>query len=150
MPPKFLQLLKNNFALKWAGAHGYGHWQRVLQNGLLLAPRTGANERVVVLFAYLHDLCRVDEYDDPDHGHRSADFASSLNGKYFDLSEEELGLLDHAIRAHADGLTTTEPTIGTCWDADRLDLSRVGILPNIAFLSTQAAKDCISGSAWRV
>ena len=32
-------------------------------------------------------------------------------------------------------------TIGTCWDADRLDLGRVGIIPSSDFMSTQAGKE---------
>ena len=32
-----------------------------------------------------------------------------------------------------------DPTIGTCWDADRLHLPRVSIEPNPAFFSTPAA-----------
>ena len=33
------------------------------------------------------------------------------------------------------------PTIGTCWDADRLDLGRVGIVPQPKFMSTAFAKE---------
>ncbi|MBB6018173.1 hypothetical protein HNQ04_003450 [Deinococcus radiopugnans ATCC 19172] len=32
-----------------------------------------------------------------------------------------------ACKHHASGQTTDEPTLGACWDADRLDLPRVGI-----------------------
>ena len=31
------------------------------------------------------------------------------------------------------------PTVGTCWDADRLHLPRVSIVPDPALLSTQTA-----------
>ena len=31
-------------------------------------------------------------------------------------------------------------TIGTCWDADRLDLGRVGVIPSVDFMSTHAGK----------
>ena len=31
-------------------------------------------------------------------------------------------------------------TIQTCWDADRLDLGRVGMMPDPRFLSTEIAK----------
>ncbi|MCA9790206.1 MAG: hypothetical protein KC910_00365 [Candidatus Eremiobacteraeota bacterium] len=33
-----------------------------------------------------------------------------------------------------------DPTIATCWDSDRLDLDRVGVDPDPAFLSTAAAR----------
>ncbi|MGB5446898.1 MAG: hypothetical protein WBM99_15485, partial [Psychromonas sp.] len=42
---------------------------------------------------------------------------------------------------HAFHQLSTDPTIGTCWDADRLDLGRYGIYPKAQFLSTEAAKD---------
>jgi uncharacterized protein len=32
-------------------------------------------------------------------------------------------------------------TIGTCWVADRLDLGRVGVIPSVDFMSTQAGKE---------
>jgi hypothetical protein len=32
------------------------------------------------------------------------------------------------------------PTIGCCWDADRLDLSRVGIEPDTELMSTDAGR----------
>jgi uncharacterized protein len=31
-------------------------------------------------------------------------------------------------------------TIGTCWDADRLDIGRVGIQPNEEFMTNPEAK----------
>ena len=45
--------------------------------------------------------------------------------------------------AQADGETTTDPTIGCCWDADRLDLGRVGIEPEAEYQSTVAAREMV-------
>jgi uncharacterized protein len=42
------------------------------------------------------------------------------------LSDERLDLLDLACRGHTDDRTSDDPTIGVCWDADRLDLCRLG------------------------
>jgi hypothetical protein len=39
------------------------------------------------------------------------------------------------------GGTTSDPTIGACWDADRLDLWRLGRRPDPMLLSTPAARD---------
>ena len=50
-------------------------------------------------------------------------------------------LLKEAIRLHTSGLTTNDPTIGTCWDADRLDICRVGMTPNAQYMSTEVGKD---------
>jgi hypothetical protein len=38
---------------------------------------------------------------------------------------------------------SADGTIGTCWDADRLDLPRVGIWPSAALLSTDAAGELL-------
>ncbi len=38
-------------------------------------------------------------------------------------------------------MTAGDITVQTCWDADRLDLGRVGITPNPRWLCTACAKD---------
>jgi hypothetical protein len=60
------------------------------------------------------------------------------------LDDDQFGLLSEACVGHTDGLTTFDPTIGCCWDADRLDLPRVGITPTAEYLSTEAARRRIS------
>ena len=42
---------------------------------------------------------------------------------------------------HADGTVSSDPTVGACWDADRLDLPRVGITPRPELFSTEAARN---------
>ena len=122
------------------GFHGKDHWLRVLRNGRELAAHTGANLRVVELFALIHDSQREHEGDDPDHGHRAADYARSLQGVWFDLSSEELELLVYACRYHSDGFIEADLTVQVCWDADRLDLGRVGLRPNPLYLCTEYAR----------
>jgi hypothetical protein len=51
-----------------------------------------------------------------------------------------LGLLCRACAGHADGLTSAEPTAGACWNANRLNLWRVGVAPAWGMLSTSAAR----------
>ena len=55
---RLIPFLRARFRLDWQGIHGSPHWARVRENGLRLAARTGADERVVELFAFLHDSCR--------------------------------------------------------------------------------------------
>jgi uncharacterized protein len=43
----------------------------------------------------------------------------------------------------ADGQVTDDPTLGAAWDADRLDLPRVGVAPDPARLSTAAGRAMI-------
>jgi uncharacterized protein len=58
-------------------------------------------------------------------------------------------LLYHACAFHTDGLTDGDPTVQTCWDADRLDLPRAGIHPSPERLCTPAAQQLIGWAADR-
>jgi uncharacterized protein len=49
--------------------------------------------------------------------------------------------LFEACRYHADGYISDEPTIGTCWDADRLDLWRVHVQPDARHMNTKRGKE---------
>ena len=130
----------DKYVLRRNGTHGVGHWARVLENGIRLAKETGANVEVITLFAVFHDSKRVNEVTDPGHGRRGADFATELRGHLFDLSDDDLGLLQKACAEHTDGQIHDDVTVETCWDADRLDLGRVGITPRPSKLCTDAAK----------
>lgn len=134
-------MLRERFALDWRGVHGAPHWARVRRNGLVLAERTGANARVVSLFAFLHDSCRWDDYRDSGHGARAAASVAELRDALSPLSGEEAELLAFACRHHSDGLTEADITVQTCWDADRLDLGRVGKRPHPDYLCTPKARD---------
>jgi uncharacterized protein len=141
--------LKEQFKLDWLGYHGIRHWARVLTNGMILNEFENGHEDIICLFALLHDHQRWDEGVDQYHGPRAADVLKDLNGRFFTLDPSELAVLDFAIRHHSDGLTLdySDPTnmwsrtIKICWDADRLDLGRVGTRPNPRFLCTDTAKD---------
>ena len=136
-----LKHLRQRFAINWHGDHGAAHWARVRNNGLMIAAATGANMAVVELFAFFHDSCRINEYTDHDHGKRGADLALKLQGRMFEASVDEMNLLVEACTGHSDGYTEADITVQTCWDADRLDLGRVGIRPNPEYLCTAVAKE---------
>lgn len=136
-----MALIEQGFALHLDGIHGKAHWVRVRNNGLRLAEQTGANPDVVVLFAFLHDSKRMNDGHDPQHGARAAQFAASLRGSLLDLPDPVFELLHFACEHHTDGLTEADVTIQTCWDADRLDLGRIGMTPDPRRLCTFAAKE---------
>lgn len=138
------RFLRDQFALDWNGIHGWPHWSRVRENGLRLAEQTGANAAVVELFALLHDARRTSDGRDREHGPRAALLAQSLAGLAFQLDPLDLELLMTACREHSDGLMDGDPTVLTCWDADRLDLGRVGIRPYAGRLCTEAARDPVT------
>ena len=137
----FIQRLRAQFKLDWQGIHGAPHWARVRANGLRLTERTHARLEVVELFAFLHDSRRHDDYGDPLHGARAAQYVEELRGDLFEIDDEGFELLRFACVYHSDGLIDADITIQTCWDADRLDIGRVGIRPDPLRLCTAAARE---------
>jgi uncharacterized protein len=130
----------DGYLLPARGDHGVIHWARVLESGLRIAEAVGADREVVALFALFHDSRRVNEYRDDGHGLRGGEFARSLRGSLVHLDDARFELLFEACRLHTDGLTDGDLTLQACWDADRLDLGRVGIIPRPQRLCTDAAR----------
>jgi len=135
-----LNVILDQYRLPLNDIHGVVHWARVLENGLRLCDETGADVDVVSLFAVLHDSQRENEGYDPDHGPRAAEFAKEIRGEFFQLNDSQFWRLYYACEGHTHERTHEDVTIQTCWDADRLDLGRIGIVPHPARLCTDAAK----------
>ncbi len=120
--------------------HGLPHWQRVERNGILLSTKWRDGKlyvhedidiKVVRLFAYFHDKCRIDNGFDLMHGERAAKLVLGLRSTLLkDLTDNQVSLLERACRWHTTKPKTGILTIDTCMDADRLDLGRVGIVPD--------------------
>lgn len=140
--------------------HGLAHWRTVARIGGELAAATpGASPEIVGAFAALHDCQRVSDGHDPEHGARAAYVARELRASgILDLDDARLARLCHALADHDRGQVSSDPTIGACWDADRLDLGRVGVKPIASLLSTKAARERVSAErateprsiGWRV
>lgn len=139
--PVLIDLLRQQYCLNWNGIHGVAHWARVRINGLILARENSANPRIIEYFAFLHDVCRSNDGRDPGHGARAAHFAHHLRDRHLDLDDAEFSILSTAIGGHTYGTAHDDVTVQTCWDADRLDLARVGIEPEQKRLYTAAARD---------
>lgn len=138
--------LRGTFRLDWNHTHhGIAHWSRVWLNGRELARQYDINPMIPAWFAFLHDSQRHNENLDPGHGRRSAAFARSMasQGILRGLSSHELGLLCDAMEWHSEGGTHGPLAVQICWDADRLDLGRVGIYPDEQRLCTQHARQMI-------
>ena len=139
--PDLLAAIRDQYVLDWEGIHGIRHWERVRDNGRRLAETTGADLVVVEYFAALHDSRRLNDARDLEHGPRAADFLRTLDPSLLPLTPDRVAVLAEACRTHTLGEETDDPTIATCWDADRLDLLRVGIRPDPRYLVTGAARD---------
>ncbi len=137
---RIVDIIIHQHSLPVDGIHGLSHWARVMEYGTKLAELNNANLKVVQLFALFHDSRRVSDGQDPEHGLRGAEFAASLQGALFSLDRDDFELLRFACMYHTDGLVDADITVQTCWDSDRLDLGRVGIIPNPDYLCTESAK----------
>lgn len=139
-------VLAGEFALGDHSPHGPAHWSRVEQIAIRLTTQCDADPVVVRLFALLHDAQRHGERVDLGHGHRAAERAEALWGNPWgisqrDVSRAQLEVLKYACTHHSDLRTSEHPTVGACWDADRL--ARMGpchpALPGL--LSTAVARE---------
>jgi uncharacterized protein len=97
---------------------------------------------VVFAFALVHDSQRQNEGEDPEHGPRAADFATLLHREgLLVLTSKQMRLLSLACRHHTGGPPHEDPTLGVCWDSDRLNLWRVGTTVDPRWISTLTALD---------
>ncbi len=146
---RLLQAVRDQYVLSWRGTHGIGHWARVYSNGVRLAAGTGADPGVLLLFALFHDACRRNDGSDDDHGGRGAELALRWRGSYFGLNDDAFSLLYGACAGHTIGRWHPDVTIQACWDADRLDLARVGIRPDPVRLGSDTARSLIDWASER-
>ena len=134
------QYVQNQSQCRLHSFHRIAHWERVLHNGRVLAEAAGANREMVELFVIFHDLCRWTESIDAGHGAHGAELADRLCGEYVSWAMLKFELLHHACSWHQDEDFHDDVTIATCWDANQLDLGRVGITPDPDLLNTELAK----------
>ena len=141
----------DEYRLPLDGIHGRWHWLRVRHNGLALATATpDADLEVIEHFALLHDSQRWDDGYDRDHGTRAAAFVERLAAAgIVSLERSRLDLLVRACAGHTLDRRAQDPTIACCFDADRLDLSRLLYEPEPAYMSTTAWADAaLRRQAW--
>lgn len=117
--------------------HGIDHWDRVARNGEALHV-PDADMEVVLCFAYLHDVERLTDAYDVEHGPMAAELIDQIRESVLDfLDDKQIGLLKDACTFHTTVLRTGNPTIDTCFDADRLDLPRASIIPEPDRMATK-------------
>lgn len=138
-----------HYALNLYGAHGIEHWENVYANTMMLSKVYGIESNIFMLFALLHDSKRLDEDDDFEHGIRAASFALELinNGK-ITLEAEDAKRLIYACANHTKA-NKTDPLyqdiiVQICLDADKLDIGRVGVIPEKSHFLTPYAQTLVA------
>jgi len=139
---KIIKYIKQKAKFFDSPIHGIKHWQNVEKIGMYLCERNGADEDVIRIFAYIHDVGRLNEDADLQHGKRSAEILENLiKSENIGLNRNQSQQLHYACEHHSEeDADSDDVTIQTCWDADRLDLWRFGIVPERELLFTNAAK----------
>lgn len=118
--------------------HGIPHLRRVAVTAGRIAASIGEDIESAVVAGFLHDCARNDDGGGTRHAHDSAVLAKKLLSMFYPHLDA-IRLYD-AIAQHADGITTKDLLIACVWDADRLDLRRLGIEVNPDLLSTSIAR----------
>lgn len=138
--PELLDEVLSGYALNIEGIHGINHWLQVERNALHLAESEGVVSDLFSLFALFHDARRENDGRDREHGKRGALLARELHAqRAFLISIEDLDRLCYACEHHTGQKHNTDQIIGICWDADRLDLTRIGKVPNPLYLNSATA-----------
>lgn len=116
--------------------HGIRHWDRVAKNADSLWT-SDVNLLVVKAFAYIHDVEREDDGYDLQHGPRAAALVDNIRDSVLAfLNDVEIHQLKKACELHTSTWRTEDATVNACFDADRLDLGRVGITPDPEKMAT--------------
>ena len=105
---------------------------------------------VVLAFAYLHDSERKDNAEDIEHGKRASLLIDRIRKTELRaLNDEQIEKLKRACELHTIEHRIGDITIDTCFDADRMDLLRVGIMPSPERMATQRGAELVYGNSTR-
>ena len=147
MTKKELESLREFCVSRWpekmGATHGIEHWDRVAMFGKMLY-QEGADKDVIACFAYLHDSERKDNGIDMEHGLRASLFIDTIRDSYLkSLSDEQIETLKTACEMHTVVSRTGDITVNICFDSDRMDLLRVGILPVPERMATKQGAELV-------
>jgi len=130
------------------GLHGLSHLRRVAILSGRLASATGEDVEAAVVMGFLHDGARTDDKGGNGHAHDSAVLARQLLKMFYPHLEADR--ICDAIARHADGEVTGDTLTACLWDADRLELKRIGRTIDLDLLSTRVAKRLARARAARM
>ena len=118
--------------------HGFAHSARVDRNAQILAKLYRIKNEVLAalnIFAFYHDLQRYNDGSDIDHGKRASIHLKSIRrvSHIGFVSDDLFEKLCFACENHTTMLRSGDLFVDICFDADRLDLTRIGttIDPNM-------------------
>ena len=151
---KWVKQLRSYCIARWpedlGTTHGVGHWDRVAMFGRMLYDGE-CDMAVILAFAYLHDSERMDNAEDKEHGLRASRLIDTIRESNLrNLNEEQIKKLKRACEFHTIEHKTGDITIDTCFDADRMDLLRVGIKPSPERMATKRGAELVADPYYEV
>lgn len=109
------------------GIDGIAHIEHTTQIGIKIGENETSNVgelKSIVLGCLLHDIGRGREISGQTHGDAGEAIAKGVLKEYFIKHNIDIDKIAYAVKNHDKGKTTTDRTIGSIWDADRLSLYR--------------------------
>lgn len=148
----YIERLRAFTADRWpkelGDTHGVRHWDRVAKFGEMLFTE-GADRDVIMAFAYLHDAERKNNGEDIEHGKRASALIDTIrHSQLYFLNDSQIAKLKRACELHTVEHRTGDITIDICFDADRMDLLRVGIRPLADRMATTKGAELVSNPAY--
>lgn len=145
---RILELAKNNQFKHGLDPHhephGQNHWQDVANIAGAIAQRENTDVFGAQVFGLVHDCCRENDNDDPQHGPRAAHWITNSPKIIRLIGPETAQRVAKACEIHTLPITTQDPFCGACLDADRITLHRVGFNPKLKWFSTQTGKEFVT------
>jgi uncharacterized protein len=139
VPKSVLKQIVDDFYIKQSYIHGTPHWSRVFYYGHYLSELNAEDKEVAAFFSIFHDSKRFNDGEDPEHGLRGAEFFREFD-KIIHMKPEQKEIIYEACKVHNYQKHHDSLEVGLCLDSDRLDLWRVGIIPDNEYLHTLQSK----------
>lgn len=113
----------------------YYHIEAVVKNARILAKKYGADEEVVIIAAWLHDIASITDYNLYEMHHiHSAEIAEELL-KEFNYDEKKINLVKNCIINHRGSVESKKITIEEKCVADADAISHFDNIPSLLYLA---------------
>lgn len=135
---KFLEVEVKNRCEKetnFFGVGAYYHIKSVVKNAIILANEYGANEEIVIIAAWLHDIASITDYNLYEEHHiHGANIAKEILEE-FNYNSEKIKLVQKCILNHRGSKLKEKDTIEELVIADADAISHFDSVPSLFYLA---------------
>ena len=142
-----MPIVEQNATQQKYGYHGlYTHTSAVVFRGIDYALSMGQKPKPVVLACAFHDMARIDDAPDVQHGERALPIVERILRYNLPIPTQFAQAIMEAVKNHTIGSVAPDYISACLWDADRTRLSwEMGF--ESRFFTTNRAKQIASGNA---